>query len=157
MIQGGDEPNTRITMEEFSVFEHARFAVCLTTDYNVFQEEGPVADNQILPGYFLLFEKMEMGEGLMGMVCPDDVPIMPENMVLAFTVTLKEKDDSKEQKGLSLHGGQFLPEPPYCSVTPQYLYETHRERLPEIMFAVRGYALVWLALANCEAPWEEDG
>lgn len=130
------EPDLTMRGRDFSIIEFAWFKGRLEANYDVFQQMGPIVDPFILPGYLFVFKKMSKGDALAGVVALKDVPV-EESIVMSFTVVLKDNDEHGELTGLAgehpEYGYKMPPEPPYCSITPQYLYKAHQARMKEMI------------------------
>lgn len=145
-----DKLDTPISVQEFEPVELCRLAGYLQADYEALSTRGTLVDRTVLPGYLFYFEEMTKGDNLSVLVFPDKLPIHPDNMVLSFCVVLQHNFIHRElmeyAEKTPEYGYKFPPEPPYCSITPQSLYDAHQNRLEEIMTVVRGYSFImWRA------------
>lgn len=157
IIQGRkDMPNTVISAREFAQevgsIEICRFGRSFQANYEAFSRRRNLLDDSILPGYLFFFEEILRGDEMSVIVLPNGKPIIAENMILSFCVVLKENAVHRELVEFAEqspeYGYRLPPKPPYCSITPQYLYDEHQHRMNEIMKVVKGYSLMYQELSN---------
>lgn len=154
IIQGRPEiPDSLITPADYTGAALSQYTDWICMGADAFSGQRPYADTDaMLPGFSVRYEEISLADCLSGIIVPQGKPVRFENMILAFSVVLRHNAVDKELRGYARDRPEYHykcpPEPPYCSVTPQDLYDQYRDSREAILKTVGGLALVWLIMPH---------